>query len=235
MLSRFFKKVYNKVIFEASKLKPLYHASYSQCGEDMIARYYLHQQEGFYVDIGAYHPRKISNTYFFYKKGWKGINVDGSKKAIELFNKMRPRDINLHCCVGLAGNDDEVDFYMFNSSELNTFKKNELEDILKYHGQSPVAVEKIRFQRLESILELSLPENTHIDLLSVDAEGADEDVLRSNNWSKFRPRLIIVENHSSVYEFIKTGMHQLLIDNNYTLGGYSRHSYVFHDVQYTAF
>jgi len=48
--------------------------SYSQEGEDMILRRIFERQStGFYVDVGAHHPKRFSNTYFFYKKGWSGI------------------------------------------------------------------------------------------------------------------------------------------------------------------
>jgi len=48
--------------------------SYSQKGEDIILRRILGEKEvGFYIDIGAHHPKRFSNTYLFYKKGWRGI------------------------------------------------------------------------------------------------------------------------------------------------------------------
>jgi hypothetical protein len=203
----------------------------------MIARYYLKQKKGFYVDIGAYHPKKISNTYHFYKQGWKGINIDGSKKSIELFNKMRPNDINLHCCVGNSSseNNSHVEFFLFERGELNTFKKETLPDILKYHNQIPVSIDKIPFKSMKSILSEYLPKECNIDLLSIDAEGADEEILLSNDWNKFRPKLIIVESHNTIYEFINSSMHSFLNKNDYTLGGYTRHSYIFHDLAYTEF
>ena len=42
--------------------------SYSQEGEDMILRRLFEKQiQGFYVDVGAHHPKRFSNTYYFYK------------------------------------------------------------------------------------------------------------------------------------------------------------------------
>lgn len=39
---------------------------YSQEGEDMIfRRLFEHQEKDFYVDVGAHHPFRFSNTYFF--------------------------------------------------------------------------------------------------------------------------------------------------------------------------
>jgi hypothetical protein len=65
--------------------------SYSQEGEDMILqRIFENQPCGFYVDVGAHHPKRFSNTYFFYKKGWRGINIEAMVGSRQLFNKMRP-------------------------------------------------------------------------------------------------------------------------------------------------
>lgn len=148
---------------------------------------------------------------------------------------MRPRDINVHCCVGNTQEDTTIDFYMFERSELNTIKKELLADIYKYHKQEPIAVERIPFRKLSSILSEYKPPDILIDLLSVDAEGADEEVLLSNDWKRYRPKVIIVEKHCTIYEFIKTNLHRYLLEQGYVPGGYSRHSFVFHESSYNEF
>ena len=45
-------------------------------------------QNGFYVDIGAFHPYRFSNTFYFYLRGWKGINVDATPNSMLLFEKV---------------------------------------------------------------------------------------------------------------------------------------------------
>lgn len=62
---------------------------YSQEGEDVIlARMFEHQSPGFYVDIGAHHPRRFSNTRLLAEKGWTGINVDPLPGVMKLFGKI---------------------------------------------------------------------------------------------------------------------------------------------------
>ena len=74
--------------------------SYSQEGEDVILQYIFRDQEtGFYVDIGAHHPKRFSNTFGLYKMGWLGINVDPLPGCMDAFRKQRPRDINLEVAV----------------------------------------------------------------------------------------------------------------------------------------
>ena len=82
-----------------------YYLSCSQFGEDMIVRHLLADVPiGFYVDIGAHHPVYYSNTYHFYCRGWRGINVDARTGSMELFNLLRPRDINVEGCVDAVPN-----------------------------------------------------------------------------------------------------------------------------------
>ena len=78
--------------------------SYSQEGEDLLLRrIFEHQKIGFYVDVGAHHPFRFSNTYLLYKRGWRGINIDAMPGSMRLFRKFRPRDTNIECGVGLGG------------------------------------------------------------------------------------------------------------------------------------
>ena len=68
----------------------------------MISRHVFEGRwQGFYVDVGVDHPRRYSNTYFFYKLGWRGVNIDAMPGSMNLFARIRPRDINLECGVRL--------------------------------------------------------------------------------------------------------------------------------------
>ena len=81
--------------------------SYSQLGEDKLVRNILDRllDAGHvlpsltYVDIGAYHPRKASNTFFLYREKWSGTVVDANKQKCALFSKKRPRDLVLTAAV----------------------------------------------------------------------------------------------------------------------------------------
>ena len=96
--------------------------SFSQEGEDMILnRIYEHKKDGFFVDIGAHHPMRFSNTYLFYNKGWRGINVDAAPGSMIDFKKHRPRDINLE--IPVSDKSDELEYFMFNDGALNTLDK----------------------------------------------------------------------------------------------------------------
>src|ERR1700726_1466588 len=89
------------------KLDPFVNLAYSQDGEDMILRrLFERQKSGFYVDVGAHHPYRFSNTCYFYRRGWRGINIDPNPEAIAAFRRDRPHDINV--CVGVSEEAGEL-------------------------------------------------------------------------------------------------------------------------------
>ena len=103
-LTYYFYKVFK--IFK-NKKKGNY---FGEFGEDiLINRFFRKKSEGFYVDIGCYHPTKGSLTYYLYKKGWRGLNVDLSKVSIDLFKLARPKDYNVQAAI--TDFDGETQFF----------------------------------------------------------------------------------------------------------------------------
>lgn len=167
--------------------------SFSQEGEDLILKRIFERQEyGFYVDIGAHHPFRFSNTYVFYKKGWKGINIDAMPNSMDSFNKYRPRDINLEVPIGKSGS--KLKYYIFNEPALNTFDETRVEDIVKKPEYTLIEKIEISIYSLKEILDTYLPKGQKIDFMSIDVEGLDLEVVQSNDWKKYRPRILLVES-----------------------------------------
>ena len=166
--------------------------SYSQEGEDLILRrLFEKQQSGFYVDVGAHHPKRFSNTYFFYKLGWNGINIDAMPDSMKLFERIRPRDINIEKAV--SDKKQVLTYYAFNEPALNGFSK-ELSKERDGKGNYFIQFTKdIETSTLTEILDNNLPKNQNIDFLSIDVEGLDFMVLKSNNFEKYRPKVILIE------------------------------------------
>ncbi len=189
--------------------------SYSQEGEDMILyRIFEEQKSGFYIDIGAYHPKKYSNTYFFYKRGWRGINIEPNPAVVKLFKKYRTGDINLE--MGVSDQKGELTYCMFNEPALNSFDKELSENRVVNTTYQIIGRKKVKVDRLDSILTEYLPNNLPIDFLSIDAEGYDLNVLKSNNWELYRPKCLLVESlKSSLSSIFDCLLHQYIIDHNY--------------------
>lgn len=166
--------------------------SYSQEGEDMILRRIFDgQSRGFYVDVGAHHPKRFSNTYFFYKMGWAGINIDAMPGSMRLFKKVRSRDINLEKAV--SSEKKIMTYYQFNEPGLNGFSKELSQSRDGLRQYKIIATKEIESSTLAEILDDHLPPNTFIDFFSIDVEGFDLEVLKSNNWEKYKPKIVLIE------------------------------------------
>ncbi|MEO0406292.1 MAG: FkbM family methyltransferase [Cyanobacteria bacterium P01_A01_bin.135] len=174
---------------------------FSQEGEDMVlARLFPNQQMGFYIDIGAHHPQKYSNTYSFYRKGWRGINIDATPGSMALFKALRPDDINLE--VPIAKAPATLTFYLYNNPVLNTFSETiyqqRLEDEAFSKAYWVVEQRQLQARPLIDLLAQHLPSGQAIDFLSIDVEGLDHEILASNDWSTYRPKVVIAEDINSV-------------------------------------
>lgn len=190
-----------------------YSKSYSQDGEDMILKaIYEHKKEynGFFVDVGAHHPVRYSNTNYFYKRGWKGINIEPTPSAIGAFNTFRKRDVNLN--IGIGPEKTKLKFYCFNEPALNSFSEEVSKRIDRESVKYKIIKElDIDVFPLSDVFDKYLPENTPIDFLSIDVEGLDYQVLLSNNWEKYKPAVILIEENvdvdklkdSPIYAFLK--------------------------------
>lgn len=174
-------------------LGPLLHGrfSYAQEGEDLVLdRFIGGKRGGFYVEVGCHDPFRFSNTYLFYRRGWGGVCIDPLPGTAKRFGRWRPRDQVLE--VGVSQAPGVMLYYMFNEPALNTFDEATAE---RRDGLRGYRLEKkisVPVNSLEAILDgMVLPDQ--IDFLSVDVEGFDLDVLKSNNWAKYRPKMIVAE------------------------------------------
>ncbi|WP_426993727.1 FkbM family methyltransferase [Methylomonas sp. CM2] len=166
--------------------------SYAQEGEDLVIdRLMGNITIGFYVEVGAHHPFRFSNTYLFYRRGWRGICIDPLPHSKLLFNKWRPRDLAIE--IGVSRTPSSLKYYVFNESALNTFDPLLAKQRDGLREFKLIETKQIETLPLANILDNNLPPNQTIDFLSIDAEGFDLEILQSNNWSKYRPNFLIIE------------------------------------------
>jgi len=176
--------------------------SYSSAGEDIVIRSLLLRREqmngntvlpekGFYVDVGAFAPKQFSNTYFFYNIGWRGINIDAAPGSMKIFDRIRPRDTNVEAAV--SDGEREMRFYTWGTpTVVNTLSAEHAAEFARRMNKEPEIV-VTNTVTLASLLNRHLPKGCAIDFMNVDAEGCDMEVIRSNDWAKYRPFLVMVE------------------------------------------
>ena len=228
MIKQFIK---NKL---CKKLQEHKHHYYSHYGEDVILHYiFKNQKNGFYVDVGCYHPDFFSNTKKLHLNSWKGINIDANMETIDLFNKARPSDINLN--LAISENTGEGEYFKFleideagggSGNSLSTEVKKKYEEIgLKAQKF------KVKMQPLAKTLDEHAT-NIEIDFLNIDVEGFDLQVLKSNNWDLYRPKIIAIEIWQKDIDFdnpMKNEIYKYLRDKNYKAFSITIHTWFFHD------
>ena len=153
--------------------------------------------KGFYVDVGAHDPIRLSNTYDLYRKGWRGINIDPLPSCIGRFQQFRPKDLNLN--IGISDKSGSMDYYEFEEPAFNTLNQMRAEHVLEKGYTKLKEKRPIKIDTLKNVFDKYLEQRT-IDLLTVDVETMELSVLKSNDWDKYRPRFIIMESIVSCNE-----------------------------------
>lgn len=185
---------------------------FSQTGEDKLITKWLPEPYGLYIDIGAGQPVCGSNTYHFYKRGWRGICVDPITDNYRMLKFVRKRDTIIQCLV--SATKGKMSFYEFIPYEYSTTvpaiaEKLKVKDGVRFKHVLPLDVLPLS----EFATEMNPRSPT---LLSVDVEGADLEVLKSNDWTKTIPRVICVEELESALVDNKTILRSYLESLNYT-------------------
>lgn len=178
--------------------------SWSQGGEDLaLLSIFAGEIDGSYLDIGAHHPSRFSVTRHLYQRGWTGVNVDANRLLINKFNEDRTKDINLFCAVG---EKDFYDFAIFKEPALSTVNQ-EWETRFISEGNEVSMIEKVPGRTLRSIYDEYFGEAA-ADLLTIDAEGADFEILHSMNFKSLSrarfPRYIMVETTPPIEDSLKS-------------------------------
>ena len=208
--------------------------SYSYGGIDsLVANIFKDNNNGFYVDIGCGHPIKNNNTYLLSKKGWSGINIDLDEENIDLFNIYRKKDENIN--IALSNDGKEVDLYFYHSkSAINTISKK----VANYQKARVSAIKKIKSKTLNELLDISKFKNIKIDFLSIDIEGSELLILKTFDFKKYSPKVIVVEyldlslpkleiKNLKIEKVINSELYNLIKSNNYTLANILHSDLVF--------
>jgi FkbM family methyltransferase len=173
------------------KLKP--QISYSQCGEDLIVSFifmWLKIKEVTYLDIGAHHPTWLSNTYLFYRNGFRGVLVEADPYLHAQLQRKRPRDLCLSVGIGI-GDDREADFYVMTTRTLNTFSREEAHKNQSYGNEKIEQTIRVPLVSVNEIIQNNFmaPPN----FVSLDVEGLDLKILQDFDFERCRPEVFCIE------------------------------------------
>lgn len=192
--------------------------SYSQTGEDLLVKNILANlgiTKPNYLDIGAYHPVFISNTYLFYKLGGRGVLIEPDSSRAKLFSRIRPNDIFLNTGVGSC--DGTVDYYHLDA--LSTF--SEVEKVqMEEKGYQFTSATKVPVAGINNILNKYFSDRP-LDFVSLDTEGYEMTILSAWDFDQHRPKVICIEaaEHSPNLFLVKknSDITNFVQSKNYTL------------------
>ena len=194
--------------------------TYCTGAQDLLINYFFKSKKnGFYIDVGCYHPFNGNNTKLLYDKGWSGINIDLDFHTIDFFNYIRARDENIN--VAISDTNSEKDLYFFH----NRSAINSLSQVRK---GSEKEIKKIKAQTLNSVIENSKFKQKKLNFLSIDVEGHELEVLKGFDLNKYSPELVVVEfidykmkeiefHNQSLNTIMSSEVYKLMINNNYHL------------------
>lgn len=163
--------------------------SYAQNFEDVLLwRALKGVTRGTWIDVGANHPTTGSVTRAFYERGWRGLNIEPVPADYELLVAERPEDINAQVAVGDV--PGTLPLFEFGVPGLATLSEN----ISARHQAAglPVARREVRVVPLRELCEQYLA-GREVHFLKVDVEGSEGSVLRSMNFQRWRPWVLVIE------------------------------------------
>jgi FkbM family methyltransferase len=162
--------------------------SYSANYEDVILnRVFGSRNSGFYIDVGAAHPLHENDTKALYDRGWRGINIEPNATSYRELAAERPGDRNINAAV--SDTPGQLIYHEVIGTGLSTCDPEEA-GRARAKGFEVVR-HMINAVSLRQVLEDVAP--PAIDLLKVDVEGFELKVLASNDWQRFRPKVIVAE------------------------------------------
>jgi hypothetical protein len=122
--------------------------------------------------------------------GWTGVNVDANPGLKVFFDKLRPKDVNVE--IGISNRKLDLEYYSFKETALNTFSPELAKTYINggWELKEKIIIHTISLLQL---FENYLSPFTTIDFLTMDIEGLELEALQSNDWNRFRPKLLLVE------------------------------------------
>jgi FkbM family methyltransferase len=194
---------YKRILKAAyDSIRPL--KTYSQHGEDLEIYDFLSRNNllnGIYMDVGANHPTSISNTYLFYRKGYRGVSVEPNSELARLHRWFRRGDKVIE--VGIGNSSGILEFHISKTPVLSSFKKID--------GSGLWKTEYIPVLTLDNVTEFVKPER--IFLLNVDTEGFNFQVIQGGKKTLALTDLLCIEVDDDEDEALIT--HQLTTHNQF--------------------
>jgi FkbM family methyltransferase len=157
--------------------------------DQLVWEYFERRREGFFIEVGANHPREGSQTWLLEQNGWRGILVEPQERLAKELQAARPRSQVFRVACSAPGNTGFAELYI-PGDEINGFAT--IERNVDDFGIVYQRTERVELATLDSLLvKAGYPK---VDFISIDTEGTELDVLRGFNLEQHRPGLVLIED-----------------------------------------
>ena len=169
----------------------------------LVWEYFGAKTAGFFLEAGANHPTKGSQTCLFEERGWRGILVEPIAKNCELLRQHRPGSRIFQCALGAPEQRGRV--------RMNVAAGNDgLSGLAVNDGVIVERVEEVELRTLDEVLAEA--GNPKLDLMSIDVEGFELQVFCGLDLVRHQPALLLVEDHLQ-----NLSVHRHLVRHGYKL------------------
>ncbi len=142
---------------------------YSQNNEEeIILNYFSSLENGKFIDIGGYHPTRLSNTRCLVEKGWNGVYVEPSPLCMKSFIDEYSNNSNITLVQkAITDKNGRVKFFESNGDAVST-----LSDSHKALWSKFVPFTQIEVDTL-SMSDFLMEHLADTNFMSIDVEGTN--------------------------------------------------------------
>ena len=162
-------------------------------------------RRGYFVEVGANEPRARSQTFHLEQAGWTGLLIEPQPALAAQLRAERSAKVFAVACSAPENAGRALPLHV--AGPLSSLDRARMAP-----GAAPEAVIEVPARTLDSVLEeAGAPEG--FDFLSIDVEGHELEVLRGFDIKRWRPRLILLEDHVadlSKHRYLKTAGYRIV-------------------------
>jgi FkbM family methyltransferase len=153
----------------------------------MVRDFFGNKPKGYFVDVGANDPVKNSQSWHLEQLGWTGVLVEPQPALADQLRQTRAAKVFAVACSSPRNAGGTLPLHIAGPY-------SSLDPKLMVAGVTPSGPIAVPVRTLDSVLmEAAAP--APLDLLSVDVEGHEIEVLTGFDFSRWRPQLILLEDH----------------------------------------
>lgn len=175
----------------------------------LVWEYFRFATEGVFVEVGANDPKHLSQTWLLEKVGWTGVLVEPLPDKSEALRRDRPASRVFEVAVSSPDRVGEADFHVFGA--FSSLVKNVVDNQIPFDSSI-----RVRVATLGSVLREANVDR--LDFLSIDTEGTELDVLKGFDLARYRPALLLIEDHLhslNIHRYMKANGYRLIRRTGY--------------------